>query len=324
MKSLLDELKSKYGDDIFEIPLQATSYSTGSFSLDISTGIGGVPRGLVTEIYGPEGTGKTTLALSIAKNVLADNRKILYLDTEGLLSNEYLRSFLGDFDEHSFIVVRPPSAEIAFSIIEDFVDDRGAGLVVLDSLAGLPSEQEISKDFGEATVAVLPRLMASFLRRNRLKLYKNDVAMVICNQVRDRIGSFIAAYESPGGHALKHLASLIISLSRGEKIKRGDEIVGVYARYIIQKNKFSPPFRSFTFPLIFGRGVDFIRDVIEFASFLGVLQKKGSYYIYAGQSIAQGFENVQKLLSEDSALLEKIKSSCSAVFRKDVPAEMDS
>lgn len=281
--------------------------STGSLSLDVSTGIGGLPRGRFTEISGPEGSGKTTLALTMAKNVTLGGGRVLYIDAEIMLSYDAIESMLGfKFDRELFILIQPETGEQAFMIMEDAIAAGGFELIVVDTVAALEPSEEKKKEFDKSTVAEISRMLPKFFRRNGSDVKDANIAVVFLNQVRDKIGGYSHGYSSPGGHALKHHASMIISLTKGTTMKVGDNPIGILTKFVIKKNKLSTPFRSYFVPIIFGIGIDYYSDAVEFCSMLGVIKKKGSYYKFEEATLGQGKLQAGDFLKSNPAVLDKI------------------
>lgn len=290
--------------------------STGSLSLDVSTGIGGLPRGRFTEIYGAEGSGKTTIALSMSKNVIENGGKVLYIDAEIMLSHAAIEQMLGtDLPKDKFVLIQTDTAEQAFMVIEEALSSREFTLIVVDTVAALEPKAEREKPFDKATMAEISRLLPKFFRRNAAAVKESNVAVVFLNQVRDDLKSYMGGYKSPGGHGLKHHSSVIISLSKGETVKISEKIdgkpveksIGILTKFVIRKNKLAPPFRSYFIPIMFGKGIDLYSDAVDFCSMLGVIKKKGSYYKFEDETIGQGKIQAGNHLKEHPEILDKIK-----------------
>lgn len=311
----MEEIESEYGD--FLVPKEEKSKDvevipTGALSLDISTGIGGIPRGRFTEIYGSEGGGKTTLALSLCKEALKLGHQVLYIDAEQSVDVE---SMLGEaFDKDKFMTVRTETMEDALNVAELGIRSNEFALVLLDSIGSLSPKKVKEDELTDANVALLARIMTTWVQRNAFDLKRNNVAFVGINQVRDKIGSYYATFETPGGHAWKHILSLRIQLSRisdiEKTIDKKKEKLGIYTKFIIKKNKLAPPYRTFTFPIMFGSGVDSLRDTVEFATTVGVLSKGGSYYKFEGETLAMGLVKTIEYLKENEEILDKIVNTC--------------
>lgn len=319
-KTFNDQMEEIYGDDMDKVfisgeePLQFIS--TGAISLDVSIG-GGVPKGRYTVIDGPESSGKSTIGISIAKNCIKQfGEKALYIDQENQMVYDYIMDLLGDVDKDKFVLAKPDNSNNAFKMIEAGIETEEFGVIILDSIAALSPIKEQKDEFEDANVALISRDLAKFFRRNSFRLRTKKVAVVFINQVRDLIGSYVKAYTTPGGHALKHYASVIISLSKGQEIKVGDDSIGILSKFVIKKNKIAPPFRTHLIPVIFGVGVDTLRDTIEFASTLGVLRKAGPYYKFDEMNLGRGMIDTMEFLSGNKEVLDKIIERCYNIISK--------
>jgi len=309
-RTFTEMIEQKFGENIVELPDEAEdieAISTGSPSLDISIGIGGIPRGRFTEIYGAYQSAKTSLCLSIAKEAMKKGYKVLYVDVEQGLDYNYIEAIVGKFDPNVFVLAQPETAEQATDICEMAIDSGEFAVIVLDSVAALSPKKEQDDEAEDAHYALLARAMTKFFRRNAFKVRTNNVAFILVNQVRDKIGAYVKTYEVPGGNAIKHYTSLMIFLSASEQIKVGENIKGFYSKYTIKKNKVGIPFRSFMFPFMFGEGIDYERDLMELAELLNVVSKRGSYYVFEGVNIGQGIVNTISYLKEHQETLDKIK-----------------
>lgn len=321
--NFMELIEDKFGDFIVysETSEGIKSISTGSLSLDISTGIGGIPRGRFTELYGAESCGKTTLALSICKTVVSSGGKALYIDAENSLDYSYIHEVVGEFKSENLVLVQPETAEQSLSIAEDGITSKEFDFIVLDSIGSLAPQREKEKELTDANVALLPNLMTRFARRNAFAVRNSNTAFLGINQVRDKIGSYVTSFDTPGGHSWKHILSLKIMLSKAEDISKvtdgQKEIIGIISKFTIKKNKLAPPFRSFTIPIIFGKGVDYYRDVIIFAEMLGVIQKKGkSYYYFNDIQVGQGTNKATDFISNNKDVLDKIVNQCYNIVNK--------
>lgn len=313
----IEMVEDEYKDKMLgEVPEEYIS--TGSLSLDLSIGKGGIPIGKVTQIHGSYSSGKTTMSLGIVKSALEyfaasdfhKERGVLYLDAEFGLTKQYVEAIIGEYDEAKLKLLRLKLAEDMFNVIEQAIESGAFGLIVIDSLGSVAPTKEANDKLTDDNVALLARLVTKFLRRNIFSLMKNRVALLIINQVRDNIGSYMGGYSIPGGKALEHACSVVISLTKGTPIKQGDEKIGVLTNFSIKKNKVSFPGRGHTLPIIFGHGVDKERDVLDFATMLGVISKSGSYYQFENETIGHGANKATDALKADPELLDKISQMC--------------
>ena len=293
---------------------------TGCMSLDVSLGIGGIPVGRIVEIYGPEGSGKTSIALSISKRAVEEGKRVLYIDVEKFLDYNVVESILGiGLPEKSFVLAKGNSAEDNFMIAEAGINSGEFDVIIFDSIGALAPKKEQEDDFGDQNIALVPRLLSKFLRRNAYTIRANHVAFIFINQVRDKVGSFFAqGYSTPGGHAIKHFASIIISLTKGKELKKGDNTFGVLNTFSVRKNKLAPPFRSYQFPIVFGIGVDYLRDLLDFSTMLGVVKKAGPYYKLEETTIGKGTEDSMRALADpkNKLVLDKIEKMVYTMTRK--------
>lgn len=309
IESKLEELNVSTGDNLQDNKLEVIR--TGSLSLDISTGIGGIPRGKSTELFGAEATGKTTLALSIANQALKDGLKVLYIDAENTLFLDRVLSVVTNYDPELFTLMQPYKMEDSLFIAEEGIRSGSFGLVILDSIGSLAPKKVFEDDLDDANVALLARLLTTFVQRNAFEIREKKTAFVGINQVRDKIGSYMGGYETPGGHSWKHHCSLRIFLSKLADIKVGDnDPIGITTKFVVRKNKIAPPMRSFTFSIMFDKGVDIERDVVEFGIMLGVIDKRSGYYVFEDKTIGHGMLDACEFLHENQETLDKIINLC--------------
>lgn len=320
--SVVDRIKKKFDnpylilsketDDILE------TISTGSLSLDVSTGVGGIPKRRITTIYGAESSGKTTLCLEIVKQAIIGGDNVAYIDVEQGLDYKYVETLVGEFDLNKLLIAQPETSEEALGLVEVLIQgDEKLGvdpgqykLIIIDSVAALAPEAEKEKELTDKQYALTASTLTKFFRRNVFDLRKNDVALIFVNQVRAKIGGYVGGYTIPGGHALRHYSSMIIFLSPGQKIKQGEDIIGMQCKFVVKKNKLSPPFRSFDFPLMFGTGIDYYRDLLEFASEMGILKKRAAYYYYGDTKLGQGIVKSIEFLKENEEMKNEIVEKC--------------
>ena len=323
--TFLSDIVDKFGEAVLvEDTDKVDVIPTGSLSLDVSIGVGGIPRGKITEIFGSEGGGKTTLALSIVKNALKLGLRALYIDAENMLDYGLLKDMIGEaLNKDQLVILNPETAEDAFNMIEMGLQSGDFELIILDSVGSLAPKKEQDDEFEDANVGLLARLVSKFLRRNSHVVSEKNIALVLLNQVRAKIGAYMASFETPGGHALKHFTSLRISLSRGQEMKVGNETIGIMTKFIIKKNKLSAPFRSYTIPIVFGKGIDTFSDTVDFCSMLGVIKKKGSYYKFEDVTIGQGKLAAGDFLEKNPETLDKITKSVYNVLNKYTSIDVD-
>lgn len=308
--SFLDAIVEKFGENVLSNVRgdSIESMSSGSLSLDASIGIGGFPKGRFTEIAGAEGTGKTTLAVTTALKEIDNGGRVLYIDTENMLSYFTIESMLNrPVDKTKFILLQPELAEQALMIAEKGITSGEFTLIIIDTIAALAPQEEKEKEFDEYTMGQLPRLMAKFFRRNASNVKVSNVAFILLNQIRDKIGSYMGGYETPGGHAIKHYASVRVALTKGTEIKQGEDKIGINTRFVIRKNKMGPPLRSFEIPIIFGKGVDYYTDAVSFCEILGILKKSGAFYKFEGETIGQGRNNTAQFLRDNPETLARLE-----------------
>lgn len=317
--NFLDAIVEKFGDNVLSNLRgdKVEAMTSGSLSLDASIGIGGFPRGRFTEIVGPEGSGKTTIALSAAYLEIANGGKVLYIDSENMLSYAAIEGMLGTpVNKEKFILIQPETAEQAFMIAEKAIASGEFTCIVIDTIAALEPQEEREKEFDEFTMASLSRLLAKFFRRNAADVKNQNVAFILLNQVRDDLKSYMGGYKSPGGHALAHYASVRIPLTKGKEILQGEEKIGINTKFVIKKNKLAAPFRSYTIPIIFGKGVDYYTDAVSFCETLGIIKKGGAFYKFEGETLGQGRNNAAEFLRSNPKTLDKIKEQLYNVLNK--------
>ncbi len=284
------------------------SIPTGIMSLDLALGVGGFPRGRIIEIFGPEGSGKTTLALEAVASTQKLGGKALFVDVEHAFSPEYAQGLGVNIDE--LIVSQPDYAEQALEIIDTFVRSGAIDICVLDSVAALVPKAELEGDMGDAFMGVQARLMSQALRKLNGSISKSKTCMVFINQLREKIGVVFGNPEvTPGGRALKFYASVRLDVRRVESITGGDnEQKGNRIKIKVVKNKVAPPYREAIVDLIYGEGVSKMADLFDVATEAGIIKKTGSFYSFGEIKLGQGRENAIKLLEANEELLSKIKT----------------
>jgi len=280
--------------------------STSSISLDIALGIGGVPRGRVVEIYGPESSGKTTVALHVVASAQKGGGNAAYIDAEHALDPVYAKAIGVDLD--NLIVSQPDTGEQALEICEALVRSAALDVVVVDSVAALVPRSEIEGEMGDATMGAQARLMSQALRKLTGVINKSQTTVIFINQLRMKIGIVFGNPETTtGGNALKYYASVRIDIRKGETLKNGQEVIGNRTKAKVVKNKVAPPFKMAEFDIIFGKGISREGDVLDMAAKLDIIEKSGAWYAYGGTSLGQGRENSKKFLAENPDLLDEIE-----------------
>jgi recombination protein RecA len=285
--------------------MQTDSYPTGSLSLDIALGVGGIPRGRVTEIYGPESSGKTT----ICQHVIAEVQKIggvaAFIDMEHALDPVYAARVGVDID--NLLVSQPDTGEQALEITETLVRSGGVDIVVIDSVAALVPRNEIEGDMGDASMGMQARLMSQALRKLSGVINQTKTTVIFTNQLRQKIGVMFGNPETTtGGQALKFYASVRLDVRRIQAIKIGDEVIGNRTRVKVVKNKVAPPFRTAEFDIMFNEGISKAGDVLDLATKFEVIQKRGAFFSYGDIRVGQGRENAKDFLRQNPELMGEI------------------
>ena len=287
---------------------------TGSMSLDIALGVGGIPKGRVIEIYGPESSGKTTVAL----HVIAEAQKLGgiagFIDAEHALDPVYAKNIGVDIDD--LYISQPDSGEQALEICETMVRSGAMDLIVVDSVAALVPRQEIDGDMGDAHVGLQARLMSQALRKLTPVISKSHCAVIFINQLREKVGIVYGNPEvTTGGRALKFYASVRLDVRRTETLKSGGEMIGNHVRVKVVKNKVAPPFKEAEFDIMFGEGISTEGDLVDLATKLDLIQKSGSWYSYNGEKIGQGREKAKEFLAEHPDEMREIADKIRAHYK---------
>lgn len=311
LKAALSKIEKEYGKgavqrlgdaeavDIGAIP-------TGSLSLDLALGIGGVPRGRIVEIYGPESSGKTTVALHMIAEAQRLDGVAAFIDAEHALDPKYAENLGVDID--NLIVSQPDYGEQALEICEDLARSGAIDIIVIDSVAALVPRAEIDGEMGDASVGLHARLMSQAMRKLAGILNKSNTTVVFINQLREKIGIMFGNPETTtGGRALKFYSSVRLDVRRIERLTKGDENVGSRTRVRVVKNKVAPPFKEAEFDLIFGKGISRASDVMDLAVESEIMSKSGSWYSYGDTRLGNGRDNVREILEEDEDLLDEIE-----------------
>ena len=278
---------------------------TGALALDLALGIGGIPRGRVVEIFGPEGSGKTTLATHVVAEAQRNGGICAYIDAEHAMDPIYARAIGVDVDE--LLISQPDTGEQALEIADMLIRSGALDVVVIDSVAALTPRAEIEGEMGDAHVGLQARLMSQALRKLTSNLNKSKTILIFINQLREKIGVMFGSPETtPGGRALKFYSSVRLDIRRIEAIKDGVEVVGNRTRVKVVKNKCAPPFRQAEFDIMYGRGISREGSVVDLGVDLGIVKKSGAWYTYEGEQLGQGRENAKKFLLDNPEVMVEI------------------
>ncbi len=287
--------------------LNVDAVPTGSMTLDLALGIGGVPRGRIVEIYGPESSGKTTVALQIIAEAQKMKGEVAFIDVEHALDPVYAKALGVNID--NLLVSQPDSGEQALEIAEALIRSGAIDVIVLDSIAAMTTRAEIDGEMGDNHVGQLARLMSQAMRKLTAAISKSNCVAIFINQIREKIGVMYGNPETtPGGRALKFYASVRIEVRKGEPIKSGNEIIGARTRCKIVKNKVAPPFKECEFDIMYGTGISRTGEVLDLATDLGIIKKGGSWFSYGDRKLGQGRDNVKEVLKSDPELMKEIEA----------------
>ncbi len=286
--------------------LKVDAIPTGSMTLDMALGIGGVPRGRIVEIYGPESSGKTTVALSIIAEAQKMNGEAAFIDVEHALDPVYAKALGVDID--NLLVSQPDSGEQALEIAEALIRSGAIDVIVVDSIAAMTTRAEIDGDMGDSHVGQLARLMSQAMRKLTAAISKSNCVAIFINQIREKIGVMYGNPETtPGGRALKFYASVRIDVRKGEIIKDGSQIIGANTKCRVVKNKVAPPFKEAAFDMMYGEGISRTGEVLDIAVDLDIVKKGGSWFSYDDRKLGQGRDNVKELLKNEPELMKEIE-----------------
>ncbi len=319
LEGAMKQIAKKYGDGAImrlgqNTTLNVEAIPTGSMTLDMALGVGGVPRGRIIEIYGPESSGKTTVALSIIAQAQKLDGEAAFIDVEHALDPVYAKALGVDID--NLLVSQPDSGEQALEIAEALIRSGAIDVIVLDSIAAMTTRAEIDGEMGDLHVGQLARLMSQAMRKLTAAISRSNCVAIFINQIREKIGVMYGNPETtPGGRALKFYSSVRIEVRKGEVIKSGNDIIGASTKCKIVKNKVAPPFKDCTFDMMYGTGISRTGEVLDLAVQLDIVKKGGSWFSYKDQKLGQGRDNVKEVLKNDEALMKEIEEQILA--RKD-------
>jgi recombination protein RecA len=329
LSAALGQIEKQFGKgSVMRLGDAAASYdveavSTGSLGLDIALGIGGLPKGRVVEIYGPESSGKTTLTLQVVAEVQKAGGTAAFVDAEHALDPSYAQKLGVNIDD--LLVSQPDTGEQALEITDMLVRSSAVDVIVVDSVAALTPKAEIEGEMGELQVGLHARLMSQALRKLTGNIKRSNTIVIFINQIRMKIGVMFGNPETTtGGNALKFYASVRLDIRRIGAIKNGEEVVGNQTRVKVVKNKVSPPFREAEFEIMYGAGISREGEIIELGSNNGIVEKSGAWYSYNGERIGQGKENARTFLKEHPQIAQEIEAQVRAKLlpeRKSVEAE---
>ena len=310
----------KLGDKGAQMNVEAIS--TGSISLDVATGIGGVPRGRIVEIYGPESSGKTTLTLHIVAEAQKNGGKAAFIDAEHALDPVYAKN-LG-VDVENLLVSQPDTGEQALEICDILVRSGALDVVIIDSVAALVPKAEIQGEMGDAHVGLQARLMSQALRKITGNINKSNTCVIFINQLREKVGVMYGSPEvTTGGRALKFYSSMRLDVRKVETIKAGDNVLGNRTKVKVVKNKVAPPFKQAEFDIMYGEGISKEGDILDSAVNAKILDKAGSWYSYNGERIGQGRENIKVYFKDHPEIVDEIEKKIIAQLKSDGEAEKE-
>lgn len=319
LKTAMEQIEKQFGKGAImrlgeNVGMNVEAIHTGSLTLDLALGIGGIPKGRIVEIYGPESSGKTTVALHCVAEAQKAGGTAAFIDVEHALDPVYAAKLGVDID--SLLVSQPDSGEQALEIAEALVRSGAIDIIVIDSVAALVTKAEIEGDMGDSHVGQLARLMSQALRKLTGALAKTDCAAIFINQLREKIGVVYGNPETTtGGRALKFYASVRIDVRKGEQLKDGSEIIGARTKAKIVKNKVAPPFKTAEFDIMYGTGISHVGELVDVGVETGVIKKSGAWFYYGETRLGQGRDNVKKLFSENKELAAEIEEKIYAAVK---------
>ncbi|MBQ2766798.1 MAG: recombinase RecA [Clostridia bacterium] len=311
------QLTKRFGEGIImklgeNAHMNVSAVHTGSIALDMALGIGGVPRGRIIEIYGPESSGKTTLALHILAEVQKDGGDAAFIDAEHALDPQYAKALGVDID--NLLVSQPDSGEDALEICEVLVRSGAISAVVIDSVAALTPQQEIEGEMGASHVGLQARLMSQALRKLSGVVSKSNCIVIFINQLREKVGVMYGNPETtPGGRALKFYSSVRIEVRKAETLKNGADVYGSRTKAKVVKNKVAPPFKTAEFDILYGKGISRSGELIDIGVTLDIIKKSGAWFSYNGERLGQGKDNARAAIEADPALFDEIEAKIRAM-----------
>jgi len=318
LEQVLADIEKQFGENAImrmgaNDNVKIDTISSGSLSLDIALGVGGYPKGRIIEIFGPESSGKTTIALQAIAAVQKEGGRAAFIDAENALDPVYAKNLGVNIND--LLISQPDSGEQALEICDALVKSDAVDLVVIDSVAALVPQAEIDGEMGDSHVGLQARLMSQALRKLAGSMNKTKTTAIFINQLREKVGILFGNPETtPGGRALKFYSSVRLDIRKGEQIKSGDQVLGNRTNIKVVKNKVAPPFRSASVDILYGEGISKEGEIVDLATDLNILEKSGAWYSYKGEKIGQGKDNVRLLLKQDSKLCDELEKQIRAHY----------
>ncbi|MBI4114781.1 MAG: recombinase RecA [Candidatus Niyogibacteria bacterium] len=317
LEDTIKDIQNKYGEGSIMKLGQAPKVDvdvipTGSFSLDRALGVGGMPRGRIIEIYGPESSGKTTLALHIASEAQRKGGLVAFVDAEHALDPEYAKKIGVKVDD--LLISQPDTGEQALDIVESLIRSGSVDVVIIDSVAALTPRAEIEGEMGQQHVGLQARLMSHGLRKLSALTSRTKTLLIFINQIRMQIGVFFGNPEiTPGGKALKFYSSVRVEVRRAAQIKKGEEVIGNRVKAKVVKNKVAPPFRTAEFDIMYNEGISFEADLLNFAEKHGIVKKSGASYSFDATKLGVGFDNAKNFLKDNKKIMSEIEKKLKTI-----------
>ena len=327
LETTVSQIKKQFGAGAImklgeNASMSVSAVSTGSLTLDMALGIGGVPKGRIIEIYGPESSGKTKVALHVVAEVQKLGGEAAFIDAEHALDPVYAKALGVDID--TLLVSQPDYGEQALEITEALVRSGAVDVVVVDSVAALVPKNEIDGEMGDSHVGLQARLMSQALRKLSGAIAKSNCIVIFINQLREKVGVMYGNPETtPGGRALKFYASVRIDIRRVESLKEGTDVIGNHTRCKVVKNKVAPPFKTAEFDILYGKGISKESEIIELGVILDIINKSGSWFSYGEQRIGQGKDKVREFLAENPDIAAEIEEKIKATLQDKPLDEID-
>lgn len=312
LEQVLEDIEKQFGQGAImklgsDEHMKVEVCSSGSLTLDVALGVGGFPKGRIIEIFGPESSGKTTIALEAIAEAQKAGGRAAFIDAEHALDPVYAKNLGVDIDE--LLLSQPDTGEQALQICEALVKSGAVSLIVIDSVAALVPQAEIDGEMGDAHVGLQARLMSQALRKLSGIMSKTNTTAIFINQLREKVGVMFGNPETtPGGRALKFYSSVRLDIRRGEQIKAGDQVIGNRTNIKVVKNKVAPPFKTASVDIMYGEGISKEGELVDLAADLSIIDKSGAWYSYNGEKIGQGKENVKLYFKENTKLREEIET----------------